>query len=261
MPDSVLAIDHVSHSFGGLKAVDDCSFTVERGTITALIGPNGAGKTTLVNLVSGAIACRKGSIVFDGHAISGRPSYQIAQRRLIRSFQISRELGSLTVLENLLVVVPDQRGESLFNTFFRPKIGREETRINVAKALGVLETFSLYAQRDEYAKNLSGGQKRLLELARAVMAKPKLLLLDEPMASINPALVAQISLHLRELRDRGITLLMVEHNLEAVDELCDDVVVMAEGRVLARGRLSDLRRNEQVVRAYLGGMLVNSSAS
>ena len=184
MPDSVLAIDHVSHSFGGLKAVDDCSFTVERGTITALIGPNGAGKTTLVNLVSGAIACRKGSIVFDGHAISGRPSYQIAQRRLIRSFQISRELGSLTVLENLLVVVPDQRGESLFNTFFRPKIGREETRINVAKALGVLETFSLYAQRDEYAKNLSGGQKRLLELARAVMAKPKLLLLDEPMASI-----------------------------------------------------------------------------
>ncbi len=125
----------------------------------------------------------------------------------------------------------------------------------------MLETFSLYAQRDEYAKNLSGGQKRLLELARAVMAKPKLLLLDEPMASINPALVAQISLHLRELRDRGITLLMVEHNLEAVDELCDDVVVMAEGRVLARGRLSDLRRNEQVVRAYLGGMLVNSSAS
>ena len=133
MPDSVLAIDHVTHFFGGVKAVDDCCFTVERGTITALIGPNGAGKTTLVNLVSGAIACRKGSIVFDGHVISGRPSHQIARRGLIRSFQISRELGSLTVLENLLVVVPDQRGESLFNTFFRPKIGREETRGIAAK--------------------------------------------------------------------------------------------------------------------------------
>jgi ABC-type branched-subunit amino acid transport system ATPase component len=260
MPDGILEIDHVTHSFGGLKAVDDCTFAVERGSITALIGPNGAGKTTLVNLVAGALACRNGSIVFDGQPISGRPSYQIAQRGLIRSFQISRELGSLTVLENLLVVVPDQRGESLFNTFFRPKVGREETRINVKKALGVLDTFNLYGQRDEYARNLSGGQKRLLELARAVMAKPRLLLLDEPMASINPSLVSQITLHLRELRDGGITLLMVEHNLEAVDELCDDVVVMAEGRVLARGRLAELRRNEQVVKAYLGGMLVNSAA-
>jgi ABC-type branched-subunit amino acid transport system ATPase component len=260
MPDSILAIDHVTHNFGGLKAVDDCSFAVQRGTITALIGPNGAGKTTLVNLVAGALRCRTGSIVFDRHLISGRPSYQIARRGLIRSFQISRELGNLTVLENLLVVVPNQRGENLFNVVFRPGVGREETRINVDKALGVLDTFRLYEHRDEYAKNLSGGQKRLLELARAVMAEPRLLLLDEPMASINPALVAQISLHLRELRDAGITLLMVEHNLEAVDELCDDVVVMAEGRTLARGRLSELRKNEQVVKAYLGGMLVNSAA-
>src|SRR5260370_41451830 len=129
MPDSILAIDHVTHFFGGLKAVDDCSFTVDRGSITGLIGPNGAGKTTLVNLVSGALGGRSGSIVFDRHTISGRPSYQIAHRGLIRSFPISRELGSLTVLENLLVVVPDQRRESLFNTFFRPRVGREETRI------------------------------------------------------------------------------------------------------------------------------------
>src|SRR5260370_3661941 len=156
MPDSILAMETVTHFFGGLKAVDDCSFTVDRGSITALIGPNGAGKTTLVNLVSGALGCRSGSIVFDRHTISGRPSYQIAQRGLIRSFQISRELGSLTVLENLLVVVPDQRGESLFNTFFRPRVGRAETRVNVANALGVLHTLSLSYHRDEHARNLSG---------------------------------------------------------------------------------------------------------
>jgi ABC-type branched-subunit amino acid transport system ATPase component len=260
VPDSILEIRGVSHAFGGLRAVDDCTFTVQRGSISALIGPNGAGKTTLVNLVAGALRCRTGTIVFDGRAISGRPSYQIAQRGLIRSFQISRELGHLTVLENLLVVVPNQRGESLFNTFFRPGVGREETRINVERALGVLDTFRLLGHRDEYAKNLSGGQKRLLELARAVMAEPRLLLLDEPMASINPALVAQISHHLRALRDAGITLLMVEHNLGAVEELCDDVVVMAEGRALARGSLAELRSNEAVVRAYLGGVLVNSAA-
>jgi len=261
VPEGILEIEHVTHHFGGLKAVDDCTFAIERGSITALIGPNGAGKTTLVNLVAGALVCRHGSIRFDGHKIAGLPSYEIAQRGLIRSFQVSRELGNLTVLENLLVVVPNQRGETLFNTVFRPGIGRQETRRNVQMALGVLDTFRLYEQRDEYAKNLSGGQKRLLELARAVMAQPKLLLLDEPMASINPALVAQISLHLNELRSTGITLLMVEHNLEAVDELCDDVVVLAEGRTLARGRLADLRKNEQVVRAYLGGLLVNSAAS
>ncbi|HKB34144.1 MAG TPA: ATP-binding cassette domain-containing protein [Candidatus Dormibacteraeota bacterium] len=260
MPDNILEIDRVTHAFGGLKAVDGCTFSVKRGSITALIGPNGAGKTTLVNLVAGALKCRIGSIVFDGAVISGRPSFQIGQRGLIRTFQISRELGNLTVLENLLVVVPHQRGEGLLNTIFRPAIGRNETRINVAKALGVLDTFRLYGHRDEYAKNLSGGQKRLLELARAVMAEPKLLLLDEPMTSINPALVAQIAVRFQALRDAGITLLMVEHNLSAVDEVCDDVVVMAEGRALARGRLAELRLNEAVVRAYLGGVHANRPA-
>jgi neutral amino acid transport system ATP-binding protein len=261
MPAEVLLrIEDVSRSFGGLRAVDGCSFTIEAGSIAALIGPNGAGKTTLVNLVAGALRAERGRVLFDATDITNWRSYRIARRGLIRTFQISREFGGMTVLENMLVTPPDQAGDRLLTALLRPSVGRRQDRRLAARALEVLDRFGIHALRDEYARNLSGGQKRLLELARAVMASPRLLLLDEPMAGVNPALIERLGGHLQELRDGGITILMVEHNLNVVEQVCDHVVVMAEGRTLATGLLSELRRNAAVVQAYLGGALDERAA-
>jgi len=244
------------HSFGGLQAVDGCSFTISRGSLAAVIGPNGAGKSTMVNVVSGALARQRGRVRFDGSDISGWAPHQIALRGLIRTFQISREFGGMTVLENLLVTAPDQRGEQLWNALFRPGLGRRQDRELVSRALDVLDTFDLFALRNEYARTLSGGQKRLLELARAVMAEPKLLLLDEPMAGVNPALIDRLGRHIQRLNEQGITFVLIEHNLEVVERICDHVVVMAVGKTLATGRMAELRRNPEVVTAYLGGELL-----
>jgi len=249
---SVLEVRDVHVSFGGVKAVDGCAFEVAEGTITAVIGPNGAGKSTMVNIIAGVLRPSAGLVHFESVAIAGMPSYRIGRLGLIRTFQLSREFGGLTVLENLLVPPPGQRGEKLWNALVRPGVGRREDRTLVAKAQDVLDTFGLSGQRDEYARNLSGGQKRLLELARAVMAEPKFLMLDEPMAGINPALVGQLCSHMFRLRDQGMTLMIVEHNLAVVEELCDHVIVMSEGRTLATGGMSELRANDAVVRAYLG---------
>ena len=244
------------HSFGGLQAVDGCSFTISRGSLAAVIGPNGAGKSTMVNVVSGALARQRGRVRFDGSDISGWAPHQIALRGLIRTFQISREFGGMTVLENLLVTVPDQRGERLWNALFRPELSRRHDRELVSQALDVLDTFDLYSLRNDFARTLSGGQKRLLELARAVMAQPKLLLLDEPMAGVNPALIDRLGHHIQRLNAQGITFVLIEHNLEVVERICDHVVVMAVGRTLATGRMAELRRNPEVVTAYLGGGLL-----
>jgi ABC-type branched-subunit amino acid transport system ATPase component len=258
--DAVLALEDLAYAFGGVQAVDGCTFDVQRGRVTALIGPNGAGKTTLVNVVAGALRPQRGRVFFRGVEITGWAPHRVARQGLIRTFQISRELGRMTVLENMLVASPGQAGERLFTALFRPAVGAREDRRLVERALAVLDTFELYALRHEYARNLSGGQKRLLEIARAVMAAPHLLLLDEPMAGVNPALIDRLIRHIRELRAGGLTVLMVEHNLHAVEQLCDHVVVMALGRVLATGLMADLRRNEDVVRAYLGGALVGRAA-
>ena len=250
--EPILSVEDVFHSFGGVKAVDGCSFHLPEGALGALIGPNGAGKTTLVNVVAGALKLQRGRVLFAGTNVSGWSSHRIAQHGLIRTFQISREFGALTVLENMLVPPPQQAGEGLFNALFRPGVGAREDRRHVAAALHYLEEFGLYALRDEYARNLSGGQKRLLELARAVMAEPKLLLLDEPMAGVNPALIEQLAGHIQNLRATGITFLLIEHNLEFVEQFCDHVVVMAVGRTLATGLMAELRDNPEVVAAYLG---------
>ncbi len=251
---NVLEVNDVHVAFGGLKAIDGCSFTVEKGTITALIGPNGAGKSTMVGSIAGAVSITSGSIIFDGNNISGLPTYKRAQGGLIRTYQISREFGGMTVLENLLVVRLGQSGESLINAVFRPKKSKDETNQLVAEANDILNTFGLYRLRNEYASNLSGGQKRLLELSRAVMAKPKMLLLDEPMAGVTPALIEILGEHLLELnRSTGMSMLLVEHNLEVVDKICSRVVVMAVGKRLAEGTLGELRQNRDVVEAYLGG--------
>ncbi|MDQ6675041.1 MAG: ATP-binding cassette domain-containing protein [Chloroflexota bacterium] len=253
--DAILQIEDLQYAFGGLKAVNGSSFSIERGWINALIGPNGAGKTTLINVISGALRAQAGRVRFEGTNITGWPSHRVAGRGLIRTFQISRELGGMTVLENMLVPPPRQAGERLFNAMFRPAIGRAQDALLVEKALEQLDDFGLYDSRDQYARNLSGGQKRLLELARGVMADPKLMVLDEPFAGVNPALIELLEGHIQQLRDTGITFIMVEHNLNVVERICDHVVVMAEGRTLATGRLAELRTNQEVITAYLGGAL------
>ena len=245
----------IRKAFGGHTAVDGATFSVPRGKISALIGPNGAGKTTVVSIMSGALPSDAGTVMIGGVDATGWPSHKVARLGLIRTFQLSRELGGLTVLENLLVTPASQAGESLFNIYFRPRLVRREERANVARALDILNTYGLYELRDNWARELSGGQKRLLELARAVMARPRLLLLDEPMAGINPALIDQIGEHILGLKTSGVSVLMVEHNLAVVERICDHVLVLAEGRTLAAGRLSELRDNTDVVRAYLGGVL------
>jgi ABC-type branched-subunit amino acid transport system ATPase component len=242
-------------AFGGVHAVHGASFDVPLGKITALIGPNGAGKSTVVNLLSGFLTPDSGTVRINGTDATGRPSHHIAGLGLIRTFQLSRELQGLTVLENLLVTPRKQAGESLFNIYFRPRLVRRQERAHIERALRILDDYGLYQMRDNWANALSGGQKRLLELARAVMAEPRLLLLDEPMAGVNPALVDQIGEHIVRLKDNGVTVLMVEHNLGVVERICDHVVVLAEGRTLATGRMSELRDNQEVVRAYLGGVL------
>lgn len=253
MTSGILEVEGLNHAFGGLKAVAGCTFSLDAGRVGALIGPNGAGKSTVVNLLAGALPLQRGRIVFEGGDISGWPMYRIARRGLIRTFQLSREFGGLSVLENMLVPPPRQQGEDLLTALFRPSVGRREDRCHVSKALEVLNTFGLYGLRDQYARNLSGGEKRLLELARAVMAEPKLLVLDEPMAGVNPALVERLCEHILRLRESGITLLLVEHNLRVVDQICDQVIVMAYGRTLAVGQMAELRAHPEVIRAYLGG--------
>jgi len=252
-PAEILQVDHVTHAFGGVKAIDDCSFTVPVGKITALIGPNGAGKSTLVSVVSGYYAPQEGRVLFDGQDISRWPPYKRGSHGLIRTFQISRGYGGMTVLENLMVPPQQQAGEQLLNALFRPKLVREQEQRNLSKALDLLSTFGLYAKRDDYARNLSGGQKRLLEMARALMAEPKFLLLDEPMAGVNPALAEQLAQHIQELGKTGVTFLLIEHNLGIVDQICDHVIVMASGRALTTGTMAQVRANQEVVAAYLGG--------
>jgi neutral amino acid transport system ATP-binding protein len=248
----ILRVEGVTHAFGGVKAVDNCSLSVKAGAITALIGPNGAGKSTLVNIVSGFYRLQHGRVVFDGRETGGWPSYRVARTGLIRTFQISRDYGGMSVLENMMVPPQSQAGESLFNALFRPRHVAKDEKRHLEKAFKLLDTFGLYAKRDDYARNLSGGQKRLLEMARALMADPKLLLLDEPMAGVNPALAEQLAAHILELSTTGVTFLMIEHNLGIVDQICEQVIVMANGSTLATGTMADLREHPEVVEAYLG---------
>ena len=250
-----LRCEGITKAFQGVHAVNGAVFDVPKGQITALIGPNGAGKTTVVNILSGAMNCDSGREFIGETEVTNWPSYKIARLGLMRTFQLSRELGGLTVLENLLVAPAQQAGESLVNLLFRPGLIRAQEREHAERALELLEVYGLYALRDNRASELSGGQKKLLEIARAVMASPKILLLDEPMAGVNPALIERIGGYIVDLKESGVTVLMVEHNLNVVEQICDFVIVLAEGRTLATGRLSELRENTEVVKAYLGEVI------
>lgn len=257
MPEQrLLELTNVVKTFGGLHAVKGCSFSLSKGTITGIIGPNGAGKTTTLNMIAGELKPTSGSILLDGVEIAGKRPYRIAQLGLARTFQLARELGRLTVMENVCLAPQDQTGESLFWSIVGGRKVRAQEREIEERARAILRTVKLYDKRNELAATLSGGQKKLLEIARAMMARPKILLMDEPTAGVNPALRDRLLEHIRELHEQGMTVLIVEHNLSVIDELCSDVIVMAAGAVLKRGALSALRLDADVVTAYLGGQNV-----
>jgi branched-chain amino acid transport system ATP-binding protein len=251
----LIVIDKVSRRFGGIVAVDECSFEIKTGTITGLIGPNGAGKTTLFNIVAGFMPPTGGRILLDRRDVTGLPPHRLFHLGLVRTFQIPHEFARMTTLENLMVVPPGQEGESLVNAWFRPwRVAAREREVR-RRAEEVLEFLSLERLRDELAGNLSGGQKKLLELGRALMSGCRIVLLDEPGAGVNRTLLARLVDSIRTLnRDRGYTFCIVEHDMDLIAQLCDPVIVMAEGRVLTQGRFDEVRQNREVLDAYLGGI-------
>jgi len=250
----VISIEHVSKRFGGLRAVNDCTFEVQPGTITGLIGPNGAGKTTLFNIVTGFLKPDEGRITLEGRDITGLPPHKLFHRGLVRTFQIPHELSRMTTRENLMLVPAGQTGETIWATWLIPgRIAREEKAIRV-RADQVLEFLKLSHVANELAGNLSGGQKKLLELGRVMMTDAKIILLDEPGAGVNRTLLGALAEDIRRLnRERGYTFCIIEHDMDFVAALCDPVICMAEGSVLAQGPMSEIRRNQAVLDAYLGG--------
>lgn len=248
----LLAANGLCKSFGGIKAVNDAKITVETGSITGLIGPNGAGKTTLFNLLSNFIQPDAGEVLFDGEPIHNLASHQIALQGMVRTFQVARVLSRLSVMENMLLAAQKQTGENFWNVWLQPRKLREEERDLKGKALKILESVRLDKKVNDYAGSLSGGQRKLLEIARALMADPKLILLDEPAAGVNPTLINQICQHIVEWRKEGVTFMIIEHNMDMIMSLCDRVWVLSEGGNLADGKPEEIQNNPAVLEAYLG---------
>jgi ABC-type branched-subunit amino acid transport system ATPase component len=248
----LLQLHGVRKSFGGLEAVSGVDLELARGQVTGLIGPNGAGKTTLLNVISGVERPSAGRFQFLGEDIGSLPQHRLAARGLVRTFQISRELGALTVLENLLLARPRQTGEGLFGLLVRLKRVRQEEEAAIETARSLLQKVGLWRLADAPAATLSGGQKKLLELSRALMLKPRLVLLDEPAAGVAPAMEEVLVATIRSLVSEGVAFLIVEHDLDIVAALCDHVYVMATGKVLTEGSFADVVSDARVVEAYLG---------
>jgi branched-chain amino acid transport system ATP-binding protein len=243
--------------FGGIRAVDGATLAVAEGSITALIGPNGAGKTTFFNVVTGFYRPDGGQAAFEGRRVLGRPSYAIARLGMVRTFQITKALARMPVIDNMMLAAPNQPGERLRNVVFTPgAVRRREAEVGV-QAMELLEIFNLDRLAGDYAGTLSGGQRKLLELARALMTRPRFLLLDEPMAGINPTLGRRLLDHMKRLRtEEGVTFLFIEHDMDVVMNHSDRVIVMAEGRVIAEGQPQEVRRDKAVIDAYLGTVTV-----
>lgn len=248
----LLAAGGLVKHFGGLVAIDHASIEVAKGSITGLIGPNGAGKTTLFNLLSNFIRPDKGRVLFDGEPIHQLQPYQIAQQGMIRTFQVARVLSRLSVLENMLLASQHQTGENFWNTWFKQKQIAAEERQQREHAMTILDSIGLVHMAHEYAGALSGGQRKLLEMGRALMSHPKLILLDEPAAGVNPTLINQICDRILTWNREGLTFLIIEHNMDVIMSLCDRVWVLAEGRNLAVGTPTEIQTNAQVLEAYLG---------
>jgi neutral amino acid transport system ATP-binding protein len=244
----ILEAEGVVKRFGGLRAVDGATMDVREGSITALIGPNGAGKTTFFNVLTGFYRGDAGNVAFSGRSIFRRPPYAIARLGMVRTFQITKALSRMPVIDNMMLAARDQPGERLANVVFRPAAARRREREVREQAMDLLEVFNLAELADEYAGTLSGGQRKLLELSRALMTKPRLLLLDEPMAGINPTLGRRLLEHMQALRrEQGVTFLFIEHDMEVVMNHSDRVIVMAEGEP------HQVRSDQAVIDAYLGG--------
>ncbi len=251
-PDPILVADHVTRRFGGLTAVDVEHVEVQRGAITALIGPNGAGKTTFFNLLTGFDIPDTGSWLFNGKDLAGIPAYKVARLGMIRTFQLTKALSKMTVLENMRLGATGQQGERLMASVFGFLWGSQEKSIT-AKADDLLKRFNMDAKRGDFAGELSGGQRKLLEMARALMTDPEMVMLDEPMAGVNPALTQSLLEHIKNLREEGMTVLFVEHDMDMVRDISDWVIVMAQGKVIAEGPPDEVMRDEAVIVAYLGG--------
>src|SRR3954469_15797154 len=250
-PDPVVVVDGVTRTFGGLTAVAVDHLEIQRGGITGLIGPNGAGKTTLFNLLTGFDQPNSGTWSFDGRDLAKLKPHQVARLGVVRTFQLTKALSRLTVLQNMLLGAQGQRGESFLRGLV-PVVWRTQERENTEKAMDLLRRFKLDAKKDDFAGILSGGQRKLLEMARALMSDPKVIMLDEPMAGVNPALTQSLLGHVKDLREEGMTVIFVEHDMDVVRDISDWVVVMAAGRVIAEGPPESISQNQAVVDAYLG---------
>ena len=249
--DPILIADRVSRNFGGLTAVDVEHLEVQRGAITALIGPNGAGKTTFFNLLTGYDKPNHGEWSFNGKNLKDIPPYRVAKLGMVRTFQLTKALYRLTVIQNMALAAKDQKGESLLRSLFPFTWRRQEAEIYL-RSEEILKKFKLIDKKDDFAAALSGGQRKLLELARALMVEPELIMLDEPMAGVNPALKQSLLEHIKDLRAQGKTVIFVEHDMDMVMEISDWVVVMAQGKIIAEGPPKSIINNQEVITAYLG---------
>ncbi len=258
----VIHVENLHMHFGGIRAVDGTSLEIAKGSITGLIGPNGAGKTTLFNCIAGAYAPTSGSIILDGEDITGLQPHELFKKGLLRTFQIAHEFPSLTVRENLMMVPPEQSGERLMDAWFsNSKVRSEELSIR-ERADSVIDFLEISHVTDELAGNLSGGQKKLLELGRTMMVDAKIVFLDEVGAGVNRTLLKTIGTAIQRLNtERGYTFCMIEHDMDFISRMCDPVIVMAEGRVLTEGSAEEVKSNEEVIEAYLGTGLKNKPAT
>ena len=249
----ILQIKNLSKYFGGLAAVSKCSLKIKKGSITGIIGPNGSGKTTLFNLIAGNLKATDGQVIFNNKDITNVPSYELFSKGLLRTFQIAHEFTNLTVLENLMMVPGDQSGEKLMTALFKPRIVKKEEELIRNKAYEVIEFLNLKHLANELAGNLSGGQKKLLELGRTMMVDAKIVLLDEVGAGVNRTLLKDIGTAILRLnKEKGYTFCMIEHDMDFISRMCDPVIVMAEGSVLFEGTPEEVKRNEKVIESYLG---------
>jgi branched-chain amino acid transport system ATP-binding protein len=250
---AIIDVRHVNKAFGGLKVINDCSIQVEEGSITGLIGPNGAGKSTLFNIIAGALPLDSGQVVLRGEDITNRPANELFHKGLLRTFQIAYEFSHMSALENLMMVPPHQAGEDLFNAWFKPTlVGFQEAETR-RRALEVIDFIGLYHVRNELAGNLSGGQKKLLELGRTMMTDAKVVLLDEIAAGVNRTLLGDLVNNIERLnREMGYSFLVIEHDMDMIARLCDPVIVLAQGSVMVEGSIEEIQNNPEVIEAYFG---------